>query len=759
MTRPAGALLALLLATASACKSDPPESAPDPALSARRAPEGVPQPVERFDLLGAIDSCDVEHRGLLLDLGTPGVGARRRFAIESPKERNIVDREGATFERVEKRELAFDVWLDEPIEKPVIGLRVHGGAARVVHLSVDGTRLGVLRLPGAETRILSTNPSGTPLARGRHRILLRFTGAPRTSKVPLVDLDWLRLSEPDERPQAHAAPTREDIIASVALDRVPKRSLVLRAPSSVRCWLRPGADARLKVAVGLWGTGTGVAQISLLRDGESRVVLQTRKVTGGDGATWTPVTLDLGEYAGSLVGIELSARDAARRGRIAFGDPQIVRREEMRVATPSARIVVVVVLAAAERRRLPPWGPTGALRTLNELSRAAVAFSSHRAPTTLPAGVMATLLTGLPPRAHGLEDTSSRLAGELHTLPEIVKEASGRTAMFTNVPTTFAPFGFSQGWDAYEATSPVKDVPATDVFQRASRFLEQEPEEGSAPTFVVIHARGGHPPWDVSREEALQLKPTEYGGAIDPRRGGIILGALRARRGRGKRLLEDDWTRVRALSDFALMRQDAALGQLVQVLKRKGLWDRTLLVVTSDVAPGDPPEYPFDPMGPLTEDRLLLPLLVKFPEQRLAGKEVTSASSVEDLSATVLGALGLKATAPIAGVDLHARAAGRQPLVARAEVATIPGRYATRIGQRLLRGQIGSVPTLCAFDVDPACAADVFEHELVAARALWQSTYVAEGAARALTPPESALRPVELDEETSAALVVWGDQE
>jgi hypothetical protein len=738
-----------------ACKKQAPESAPDIAASSvARTTEGEPKavPVEHIDLLGRIDACDIEHRGILLDLGTEAAGARRRFTIDGPPEGNVVDREGASFERVQKRELAFDVWLDQPIVRPSLSLRVHGGAARLVHLQIDDTRLGALRLRNAETRILSTAPASAALGRGRHRVFLRFTGAQRGNKAVLADLDW--------RPEAHAAPTREDVIANVALDRVPKQSLVLRAPSTVRCWLRPGSDARLKLALGLWGSGSGVAEVGIVRDGEKPVTLATRKVTGGDRATWSAVSLDLAEYAGSLIGLELSARETTRGGRIAFGDPRILPREETTHATPRADVVVVVVLASADRRRVPPWGPTGALRTLGELTRTAVAFGAHRAPTTVPAGVMGTLLTGLPPRAHGVEDTSAKLAPELHTLAEIVKEASGRTAMFTGAPTTFAPFGFDQGWDVYETLSPVKDLSASEAIHRAARFIDHEVDEDRAsPTFVVVHARGGHPPWDVSREEAQQLKPAEYAGAIDPRRGGIILGALRAHRRGGKRLLDDDWVRVHALSDFSLMRQDAALGQLIQVLKRKGVWDRTLLAVTSDVAPGDPPDFPYDPMGSLTEDRLLLPLLVKFPEPRGPAREVTRSSSVEDLSFTILTALGLKPASAIRGVDLYASAIGREALVMRAEVATLPGRYSTRLGQRLLRGQIGDVPSLCAFDVDPACAANVFDQELIAARALWHATFVAEGSARRLTPAETSRRPVVLDPDTSAALVVWGDQE
>ena len=40
-------------------------------------------------------------------------------------------------------------------------------------------------------------------------------------------------------------------------------------PSTVRCWLRPSPDARLKLAVGLFGSGKGVAEVQgVMRDTE-----------------------------------------------------------------------------------------------------------------------------------------------------------------------------------------------------------------------------------------------------------------------------------------------------------------------------------------------------------------------------------------------------------------------------------------------------------------------------------------------------------
>jgi hypothetical protein len=244
---------------------------------------------------------------------------------------------------------------------------------------------------------------------------------------------------------------------------------------------------------------------------------------------------------------------------------------------------------------------------------------------------------------------------------------------------------------------------------------------------------------------------------LDPRRGGIILGALRDKAKKAARKIgEDDWARLRALHDAALTKQDAALGKLIAALKAKGAWNDTLLIVTSDVGLGQGPEIPFEPIAPLTEDRLLLPLVVRFPGDALAGKDVTLPTSAAQVASTILKALGL-AQPSDAGGDLFARGSGVAPLGGDIDVASAGAEYSARLGSWLLRGTVGKTPRLCASDIDPSCINDALDPRPGAARALWLSTFdtAVENARRAsrLGPKERA----ELDAETTAALTVWGD--
>jgi hypothetical protein len=776
MKRPSRTARAALIAAAcvfeSGCRKSPlppppPAASPlEPASIAAEpsvAPVSTPppQPPSQKSLIDRAPSCEIEHHGRLVDLGIEASSPWTAFRPWTPTPDDIVTRDGNTYLEASSRALSYELWLGHPMEHLRVTLRGRAGVARRVEVSVDGRRLGVVRLPDGEPRAFDLPELQSDIEAGLHRFDVWFAGAPRGSRGVFAELDWMRISGSDERrgDEGYAAPTLSDIVQNIALGNVPRRSFVLRAPTTVRCFVRPVTGTTLRVALGLWGAGRGVAEIVARREGGEPVTLETHRVAGGESSDWTEREVDLSRFAGEPVALELRAVDASRGGRVAFGDPELVQKTNAPAGVQKARAVVLVVLSAVEQARLPPWGPTGALGTLGTVAREGAAFSRYRAPSTVPASVLATLLTGLSPRAHGVEAPMLKLPPSLRTIARLVKEANGGAAFFSSVPTSFAPFGFDASWDAFETFSPVKDIAATEPFSRGATWLTRELEERPlARHLLVIHARGAHPPWDVTREEAQRLKPPEYAGAIEPRRAAVILAALRARAGRGgKKLGDDDWVRLRELGDLALAKQDAGLAQVVTVLKHAGIWDASLVVVLGDVGPGATAELPFDPAGALSEERLAAPLLVKFPGGALAGRDVPEAVTAEDVAATLARALDLGAPEWPATTDLVERANGGAAVERVVQHATLPARYSTRIGPWLLRGELGTRPRLCALDLDPACALDAFEDRSIAARTAWLATLLGEDTH---VPKELGTAPrtaAELDPETRAALIVWGD--
>ncbi len=218
----------------------------------------------------------------------------------------------------------------------------------------------------------------------------------------------------------------------------------------------------------------------------------------------------------------------------------------------------------------------------------------------------------------------------------------------------------------------------------------------NARRFVLVHIRGMHPPWDVNKEAASMLQPSDYGGPLDARRGGITLGRIRRQTSKTvRRLTDEDWVRLDSLMTAAFVDQSQALDQMISLLKRRNVWEQTLFVFLGDVGSGEPPNIPFDPVGGLREDQLVVPLLVKFPNNALAGRSVDNAATTADITRTVYWSLGLDIPEGLAAADLRELALGWGPIQARPLTATIGNRYASRLANWLLLGEIGKEPSLC----------------------------------------------------------------
>jgi arylsulfatase A-like enzyme len=274
--------------------------------------------------------------------------------------------------------------------------------------------------------------------------------------------------------------------------------------------------------------------------------------------------------------------------------PSLARNSASDLPLPRAHTAIIVVLSEINHSLLPPWSELTGLVHLRDIAGEAVAFTRFRLSSSIATSNLATALSGTPPKTHGLERPDQRLSPGGRTLQEMVKEASGRTAMFTSVPTSFAAFGLAEHWDRFESYSPVDDVSASEPFSQALSWLAAHPQS-SSPRLVLIHARGGHPPWDLSRQESEALPPADYAGRLQPRRGALILKEIRDRPQRTlRRLSEADWIRLSAMQQATLSDQDAALGKLVDALRADGTWADTLLIVTTDRSLADRPSLPLE---------------------------------------------------------------------------------------------------------------------------------------------------------------------
>jgi arylsulfatase A-like enzyme len=716
--------------------------------------------------VGGNDDCSFGHRGVLLDLGDPATRARL-----APMERggriDSVERDGASWARLFARTVSipFVATGDDVASStsdgasPVIEARVRGGSARSVAVYLNGKAAGVWPLAKGEARIVSLklasdSPDGASASRaprstsagpqlvvGTNELILRLRGAAKAgASAPdeEAEIDWIHVggSKPDE---AYSAPTRADAIASVTLAGAPMRAVSLRAPGYARCtgWLP--ADGRLVTSVGVAGAGDADLELRVVRDRAAPVVLAAMHVTGD--APWKPVDLPVAAHGataaknGTLGAIELVAVRSTRGARVLFGEPRVVAGDVTlpAEAPPAARVngVVLVVDGDVAPRLIDLYATGGtALPELGALAKAGVVFEANRASGGASSSSLASMLTALPPRLDGVVDEEAGLAADVTTLADLARQAGIRAAMFTAVPTTGTPFGFARGWDTFVEHAPdlgEAQGAAVAPFDDAARWIaDRAPGERF---LVVVHARGGHPPWDATPEEMRTLPPQDYTGGIDPRRAAELLARSRSGpRGPSLHLNDADRTRAWSLYALAMKEHDTALGRLLAALKAAGRDADTLVIVTSDVGLGEA-RAPFEDADPLSESALATPLVVRFPSPPprgggapaapLAGRRVSAPTTSVDVARTVVDAFGLQPPAAFEGEDLGRVALAGESLDPRGRplLAVAGARFSLRWGTFVLRGTQGDplgdeappgdVTKLCDVSLEPECTSDV----------------------------------------------------
>ncbi len=310
-----------------------------------------------------------------------------------------------------------------------------------------------------------------------------------------------------------------------------------------------------------------------------------------------------------------------------------------------------VLLVSIDSLRADHLGSYGYSRDtspgLDGLARDGVRFETVVAPTswTLPSHL--TLLTGLDPLHHGVQDDTRRLRLDAVTLPEQLQHAGFATAGFVSGPFLDSRYGYAQGFDTYDDYTVVAKSHAAShsgatsppLLARVDAWLTAWDEQGRAdPFFVFLHL------WDVHYDFT---PPPPYDTLFDPDYTGSVTGVDFER---GTQVHPDmdprDLDHVIALYDGEIAYTDQQLGQLFERLQELGVWEDTLVVVTSDHGEEFFEHGAKGHQKTLYDESLLVPLIVHSPTQVPTGRVVTEQVRLADIAPTILDLVGLQPKDP-----------------------------------------------------------------------------------------------------------------
>ncbi len=475
------------------------------------------------------------------------------------------------------------------------------------------------------------------------------------SEIDLVELAAVeRKSEPvvlgGETQRAILSPLSTEVAFPVELPLDPELSF---SPALLTERRVPRARVEFRVGVSFEGQGVEVYR---------------RELRAGEENSWHDARVDLGAWGGKSVTLTLSAAPSsgaetvpwASRVRPAWGEPSIRTRQTSPLGPGERPSFILLLVDTLRADYLGAYGFEGAISpNLDRLAAESLLFENcfASAPWTKPS--IATLFTSLPPAVHGVTGMGKAtwtgegaltqvLPDEAETLAERFQGAGYRTGAFVGNPFVSPRYGFSQGFDVFER---IRNTVA--LLDAARRWLAENPSRNGAPFFLYLHVMDVHGPYDeplpdfeevlrrINRTESRTLTEEDYAQIPEYLRAiefpseeeRYQLRSWRARYGAGIRVF------------------DRTVGPFLDELRANGILDRAYFVLTSDHGEELLEHGGWNHGQNLYEHQLHVPLFIRKPLARDAGRRVSSLVSLIDLMPTLSVLGGVAAPPGVLGRD------------------------------------------------------------------------------------------------------------
>jgi arylsulfatase len=438
-----------------------------------------------------------------------------------------------------------------------------------------------------------------------------------------------------------------------------ERELVLHPETSVAYEICELAPLTIVVVGHADGTGTLEARLETIDPATGAVVDTLTSVDVPVADRSLERGFNVAGTSGGLVRLRMAWRSHERDS--AFVVERLEACDTAAVARPSVIFISKDTLSA--RHMSLYGGRRDTTPGLERFAREAVVFEHCRtnAPWTLPSYM--SQMTGLYPYAHNLERIwrgrsestlweQWYLAENRWTLAELLRAAGYDTAGFVDNQWIVERFGFSQGFDTYDASAGAVDK--TDMsggIRRVASLAEDwlDDRADSAPLFLFVHCFDVHGPYSPPADFRDRFRGD---GMADPAReapapGEInCFGVIATYIARGEvpegsipeRLHTADFEEA---YDEGISFVDTQLEALFADLRRRGIWDEAIVIVSADHGETMSDGAFLFGHGVMDEDVLHVPLLIKLPHGADAGRRIPDFVQLVDLYPTILELTGV----------------------------------------------------------------------------------------------------------------------
>lgn len=314
--------------------------------------------------------------------------------------------------------------------------------------------------------------------------------------------------------------------------------------------------------------------------------------------------------------------------------------------------VLVLLVDALRADRLGCYGyPLGTSPRIDELAAESLLFSHvfAQSPWTQPS--IPTLFTSLYPVQHGVYEgeahtksgalESDVLAASYTTLAEMFRDSGYETAAFVHNAHLRAAQGFAQGFDIYQQEK-------LDAVEINRRFLEFVDRDRDHPFFGYLHYLDVHWPFQPEEPFRSRFLGSREVGVFDRTSWTGLRGAINS----GTIVLSrDEADALDALHDGGLAQLDHQLGELLDALRKRGLLENTVILLTSDHGEELLDHGQVGHGGTLYQEVIEIPLMIRLPGAKRTGR-VEHTARLIDVFPTLLGIAGIEPPPGLEGRDL-----------------------------------------------------------------------------------------------------------
>jgi arylsulfatase A-like enzyme/Flp pilus assembly protein TadD len=288
-----------------------------------------------------------------------------------------------------------------------------------------------------------------------------------------------------------------------------------------------------------------------------------------------------------------------------------------------------VILITLDTTRADRMGFLGSKRAitpnLDAMARQGIVFTRAYSHIPLTTASHATILTGTYPQFSHVNDFGVPLSPRLPYVPDLLRQHGYQTGAFVGSlildPLDGTAPGFDRGFDTYDAGFRMRragddryktiERRGGVVVDHALAWLSHAPDK---PFFLWVHLYDAHDPYDPPSPYKERHASQPYDGEIA----------------------------------YA----DACVGKLLNALRKHGLYDEAFIAVMADHgeslgAHGENTHGVF-----LYDETLHVPLLIKLPLNRSAGRRIETRAGLVDVAPTILSVTGVSPPAEMQGQSL-----------------------------------------------------------------------------------------------------------